>query len=57
MFYRVAQSIFLLAGALLASSLAAAGTGDVKTGKLVYERYCLSCHGAQATVRVRRPST
>jgi mono/diheme cytochrome c family protein len=47
MFYRVAQLIPVFAGLLLAVGSARADTGDVKTGKLVYERYCLSCHGAQ----------
>jgi cytochrome c oxidase cbb3-type subunit 2 len=47
MFYRVAQLIPAFAGLLLAVGSARADTGDVKTGKLVYERYCLSCHGEQ----------
>jgi mono/diheme cytochrome c family protein len=48
MFYRVAQWIPVFAGLLLGvASARAADTGDVKTGKLVYERYCMSCHGAQ----------
>jgi cytochrome c oxidase cbb3-type subunit 2 len=47
MFYRVAQLIPVFAGLLLAVGSARADTGDVKTGKLVYERYCLSCHGEQ----------
>ena len=48
MIYRVAQLIPALAALLLgAGSAAAAAAGDVNTGKLVYERYCLSCHGAQ----------
>src|SRR5450432_3311188 len=32
---------------LMMGSAMAADTGDVKTGKLVYERYCMSCHGDQ----------
>src|SRR6202166_5423904 len=47
MFYRVAQMIPVFAGLLLAVGSASADTGNVKTGKLVYERYCLSCHGEQ----------
>ena len=48
MFYRVAQLSLVLAALLLVVAMArAADGGDVKTGKLVYERYCLSCHGAQ----------
>ena len=48
MIYRVAHLIPVFAGLLLAvGSATAAGTGDVKTGKLVYQRYCLSCHGAE----------
>jgi cytochrome c oxidase cbb3-type subunit 2 len=41
----------LAIGVLLAGSAelraAAAGPGDPVRGKLVYERYCLSCHGAE----------
>ena len=48
MFYRVGRLIPVFAALWFAAgSATAAGTGDVKTGKLVYERYCLSCHGAQ----------
>jgi len=48
MFYRVAQLIPVFAALLLgAGSAAAAPAGNVNTGKLVYQRYCLSCHGAQ----------
>ena len=48
MLCRVGQLIPVIAGLLLAAGPAgAAGSGDVKTGKLVYQRYCLSCHGAQ----------
>jgi mono/diheme cytochrome c family protein len=48
MIYRVAHLIPIFAGLLLAiGSATAAGIGDVGTGKLVYQRYCLSCHGAQ----------
>ena len=48
MIYRVAHLIPVFAGLLLTvGSATAAGTGDVGTGKLVYQRYCLSCHGAQ----------
>lgn len=32
---------------LVAATAAAQDIGNVKTGKLVYERYCLSCHGAE----------
>ena len=32
---------------LFAGGAAAADGGDVKTGKLVYQRYCMSCHGEQ----------
>jgi len=48
MSYRVRQLIPVVAGLLFAAgSAAAADTGNVKIGKLVYERYCLSCHGAE----------
>jgi mono/diheme cytochrome c family protein len=48
MVYRGAHWIPLLAGTLLAVAAAkAADFPNIKTGKLVYERYCLSCHGAQ----------
>src|ERR1700686_784309 len=48
MFFCVAQLIPVLAALLLgAGSAAAAAAGDVNTGKLVYQRYCLSCHGDQ----------
>jgi mono/diheme cytochrome c family protein len=48
MSYRVVQLIPLAAALLLGvGSATAAPSGDVNTGKLVYERYCLSCHGAQ----------
>src|SRR6266702_4571054 len=48
MVYRGAHWIPLLAGTLLAVAPAgAADSANIKTGKLVYERYCLSCHGAQ----------
>jgi mono/diheme cytochrome c family protein len=48
MIYRVAHLIPVFAGLLLTvGSATAAGTGDVGTGKLVYQRYCLSCHGAE----------
>jgi cytochrome c oxidase cbb3-type subunit 2 len=32
---------------LFAGSAIAAEQGDAKTGKLVYQRYCMSCHGDQ----------
>jgi mono/diheme cytochrome c family protein len=49
---RFGKGISALAiGALLAGSTelraATAGPGDPVRGKLVYERYCLSCHGAE----------
>ncbi|MDP9066622.1 MAG: cytochrome c [Pseudomonadota bacterium] len=48
MYHRVTRLFPCVAGLLLAvSSAVAASDGDVKTGKLVYERYCISCHGAQ----------
>jgi mono/diheme cytochrome c family protein len=48
MIYRGAHLIPIFAGLLLAiGSATAAGIGDAGTGKLVYQRYCLSCHGAQ----------
>jgi mono/diheme cytochrome c family protein len=48
MFYRVAHWIPVTAALLLAAgSGTAAATADVGNGKLVYQRYCLSCHGAQ----------
>ncbi len=48
MFYRLAQLMPVFAGLLLAAGPAgAADNGDVGTGKLVYQRYCMSCHGAQ----------
>jgi mono/diheme cytochrome c family protein len=48
MFYRVAYCFPILAALLLPFHDAVAiETGDVKTGKLVYQRYCLSCHGDQ----------
>src|SRR6202048_172606 len=47
MFYRVARLIPGFAGLLLVFGSATAETGDVATGKLVYERYCMSCHGEQ----------
>src|SRR6202035_2982173 len=44
----IAHNLPAIVGLLLAMSAAsAAETGDVKTGKLVYERYCMSCHGDQ----------
>ena len=47
MFYRVPNWVSVLAGLLLATASATANSADVATGKLVYERYCMSCHGAQ----------
>ena len=48
MIHRIAHFLPGFAGLLLImGSAAASGGGDVKNGKLVYERYCLSCHGAQ----------
>src|SRR6202162_2129315 len=45
---RIAHNFPAIVGLLLAMCAAsAAETGDVKTGKLVYERYCMSCHGDQ----------
>ncbi len=44
------RPIALAIGVLLAGSLelrAASGPGDPVRGKLVYERYCLSCHGPE----------
>lgn len=48
MIHRIAHFLPGFAGLLLImGSAAASNGGDVKNGKLVYERYCLSCHGAQ----------
>ncbi len=45
---RIAHLIPGFTGLLLVmGSTIAADTGDVKNGKLVYERYCMSCHGDQ----------
>ena len=45
---RIARLFPGAAGLLLViGSAMAADTGDVKNGKLVYERYCMSCHGDQ----------
>jgi mono/diheme cytochrome c family protein len=45
---RIARFFPGIAGLLLVmGSAMAADTGDVKNGKLVYERYCMSCHGDQ----------
>jgi cytochrome c oxidase cbb3-type subunit I/II len=47
-FRRGALGMLLLAELLLgANASRAAESGHIKTGKLVYERYCISCHGAQ----------
>lgn len=42
---RVAQLLPIVTGLLLAAGTAAADTGDVRNGKLVYERWCIGCHG------------
>jgi len=42
---RVAQLVPIVTGLLLAVGTAAADTGDVRNGKLVYERWCIGCHG------------
>ena len=45
---RIAQCILSAAGLLLAIGAASgAEPGDLKSGKLVYQRYCTSCHGDQ----------
>src|SRR5260221_7827711 len=45
---RIARFFPGIAGLLLVmGSAMAADTGDLKNGKLVYERYCMSCHGDQ----------
>jgi mono/diheme cytochrome c family protein len=48
MFYRVAYWVPVVAALLLPFHEAAASdAGNIKTGKLVYQRYCISCHGDQ----------
>jgi cytochrome c oxidase cbb3-type subunit 2 len=47
MIFRVAHLIPIFAGLLLAVGPAGAHTGDPKAGKLVFQRFCLSCHGAE----------
>lgn len=42
---RIAQLVPIVAGLLLAGGSAAADTGDVRNGKLIYERWCIGCHG------------
>ncbi len=47
MLVRLAQLAPVAACMLLTVSIAEADTGDARNGKLVYERNCLACHGAQ----------
>jgi cytochrome c oxidase cbb3-type subunit I/II len=39
------KSVFVVALLTLGTTLAAEQSGNPKRGKLVYERYCISCHG------------
>jgi cytochrome c oxidase cbb3-type subunit 2 len=45
--FHVAQLFPIAAGLLLAVGTAGADTGDVRDGKLVYERNCAACHGVE----------
>jgi cytochrome c oxidase cbb3-type subunit 2 len=45
MLFRFAQLAPVVACVLFTASIAAADTGDVRNGKLVYERNCSACHG------------
>jgi cytochrome c oxidase cbb3-type subunit 2 len=45
MAHRVMVLLPALASLLLAAGSVAAATGDASNGKLVYQRYCISCHG------------
>src|SRR5882724_11738179 len=46
MAHRIATLLAVVAAVLLAVDIAiAAPAGNVGTGKLVYQRYCVSCHG------------
>lgn len=47
MCYRISRLIPALVAMLLAAGAAAAATGDLANGKLVYQRYCISCHGVK----------
>ena len=45
MLFRWTQLAPLVAGMLLTAGIAEADSGDVRNGKLVYERNCAACHG------------
>jgi mono/diheme cytochrome c family protein len=46
MAHRVMVLLPALASLVLVAGSAAAASGDAVSGKLVYQRYCVSCHGA-----------
>ena len=47
MSFRVARVVAIVAGLLLGVGHAVADTGDARDGKVVYDRWCVTCHGAQ----------
>jgi len=47
MSFRVARLVPIVAGLLLGVGHAVADTGDARDGKVVYDRWCVTCHGAQ----------
>jgi mono/diheme cytochrome c family protein len=47
MLFRWTQLAPLVAGMLLTAGIAEADSGDVRNGKLVYERNCAACHGVK----------
>jgi len=44
---RVTRLSMMIVGLSLAVGTAGADTGDVRNGKVVFERYCIMCHGAE----------
>jgi cytochrome c oxidase cbb3-type subunit I/II len=47
MLFRVARVIPIVAALLFVVGTAGADTGDARNGKLIYERWCIGCHGAE----------
>ena len=47
MLSRIGPLVPIVAGLLLPVGTAGADTGDVRNGKLLFERYCVMCHGEQ----------